>query len=252
MLVLVHGSWVDARTWRPILPILGRRFRAVAYDRRGHGRSSHPPGQGSVRDDVGDLAALIESLDQGPAHLVGNSFGGSIVLRLAGQRSDLVRSIAVHEPPLPRLLERARPAFADFVRAMEARVQVASDRLAAGDLEGGARAFVDATEFQGAWDRIPPQARAIWIENALTFLDEELDPETRDLDLGPLATYTGPALLTRGERGAAFFADVLEVLAEALPHATVKALPAMGHAPHLTAPDAYAALLNEFALQRVP
>ena len=48
-LILVHGSWVDCRVWEAVLPSLVRSFDVVIYDRRGHSRSSCPPGQGSVR-----------------------------------------------------------------------------------------------------------------------------------------------------------------------------------------------------------
>src|SRR5436190_7110039 len=77
-LVLVHGSWVDCRVWDAVVPALSKSFEVVAYDRRGHTRSSCPPGQGSVRDDAEDLAALIDHLGVGPAHVAGASLGGSI------------------------------------------------------------------------------------------------------------------------------------------------------------------------------
>ena len=59
-LVLVHGSWDSAADWSLVVPRLAQSFRVVAYDRRGYSRSERPTGQGSVRDDVADLAALIE------------------------------------------------------------------------------------------------------------------------------------------------------------------------------------------------
>ena len=88
-LVLVHGSWTDLRSWDMVVPSLAERFRVVTYDRRGHSRSERPAGQGSVHEDVADLAAVIESLGLAPAHVIGNSFGGSIVLRLAAERPEL-------------------------------------------------------------------------------------------------------------------------------------------------------------------
>ena len=111
-LVLVHGSWTDLRSWDLVVPSLAERFRVVTYDRRGHSRSERPAGQGSVHEDVADLAAVIESLGLAPAHVIGNSFGGSIVLRLAAERPELFRSLSVHEPPLLacwRLIPPLRP-----------------------------------------------------------------------------------------------------------------------------------------------
>src|SRR3712207_6033996 len=97
-IVLVHGSWSDAATWALLVPELATRFRVIAYDRRGHSRSTAGPGPGSRREDEDDLAALIEALGVAPVHVVGNSYGSSIALGLAARRPELLRSVAVHEP----------------------------------------------------------------------------------------------------------------------------------------------------------
>jgi pimeloyl-ACP methyl ester carboxylesterase len=69
-LVVVHGSWDDHRTWDGVVGELSGSFTTVAYDRRGHGRSSAPPGQGRIGEDVADLAAVIDGLGLAPANLV--------------------------------------------------------------------------------------------------------------------------------------------------------------------------------------
>lgn len=103
-LVLVHGSWDSHHDWDLVVPRLGKSFRVLTYDRRGHSQSERLSGQGSVREDVADLAALIEDLRLAPAWVAGNSFGASITLRLAGERPDLLRGLIAHEPPLLSLL----------------------------------------------------------------------------------------------------------------------------------------------------
>lgn len=60
---------------------------------------------GGVDEDGDDFAALLEALDLAPAHVVTNSGGGNIALRLAGRRPDLFRSLSCHEPPVWSLLE---------------------------------------------------------------------------------------------------------------------------------------------------
>ena len=99
-LVLVHGSWDSHHDWDLVVPRLADSFRVLTYDRRGHSESERPTGQESVREDVADLAALIEHLGLAPAWVVGNSFGASIILRLAGERPELFRGLIGHEPPL--------------------------------------------------------------------------------------------------------------------------------------------------------
>ena len=87
-LVLVHGSWGDHHNWDPVVPGLAREFRTLTYDRRGHSRSERLAGQGSIEEDVADLALLIATQHVAPAHVVGNSFGASIVLKLAAAQPD--------------------------------------------------------------------------------------------------------------------------------------------------------------------
>ena len=60
--VLVHGSWHSHRNWDLVVPRLAEVFRVLTYDRRGHSQSERPTGQGSVREDVADLAVLLEHL----------------------------------------------------------------------------------------------------------------------------------------------------------------------------------------------
>ena len=59
-IVVVHGSWSSHHNWDRVVPGLAKSFRVLAYDRRGHSQSQRLTGQGSVREDVADLAALIE------------------------------------------------------------------------------------------------------------------------------------------------------------------------------------------------
>ncbi len=166
-LVLVHGSWGDHHGWDQIVPALARSFRVLTYDRRGHSRSERPTAQGSVQEDVVDLGALIEHLDLAPAHILGNSFGGSIVLRLAGERPDLFRSLIVHEPPLVGLLED--PAARKVLQTFLERTQVVIELLEKGQMESGARQFMETIALgSGAWEQLPDEDRQICIFNAAT------------------------------------------------------------------------------------
>jgi pimeloyl-ACP methyl ester carboxylesterase len=154
-LVLVHGSWVDHDSWQPVVAGLVRSFRVMTYDRRGHSLSERPLGQGSRREDEEDLAALIEALDLAPAHVAGNSFGGSIALGLAARRPELFRSLIVHEPPLLGLVAddaELRPLMREFW----GRIEAVADQLRAGDIEGGTKRFVEEVALgPGAWEQLP-------------------------------------------------------------------------------------------------
>jgi pimeloyl-ACP methyl ester carboxylesterase len=238
-LVLVHGSWDSHHDWDFVVPQLAKSFRVLAYDRRGHSQSERPPGQGSVREDVADLAALIEHLRLGPAWVVGNSFGASIALRLAGERCDLFRGLIAHEPPLFSLLAND-PSLAPMFEEVDKQVGAVIGRIASGDDAGAAEHFVEAVALgPGAWAQLPPESRQTFIENAPTFLDEANDPELLALDVEWITGFPRPILLTTGVHSPPIFAPVIARLAAVVPHAEVHTFPGAGHIPHVTDPDAY-------------
>ncbi|MBM6401936.1 alpha/beta fold hydrolase [Phycicoccus sonneratiae] len=92
--VFVHGFALTMQSW-----VLQRRamveqgMRVVAYDQRGHGRSSLPDLDTCTVDRLGrDLARVIEATcPTGPVVLVGHSMGGMSVMSFAGAHPDVVR-----------------------------------------------------------------------------------------------------------------------------------------------------------------
>ena len=244
-LVLVHGGWTDRRRWDLVAPPLAERFRVVTYDRRGHSQSERPPGQGSVHEDVADLAALIESLSLAPAHVVGNSFGGSITLRLAAERPDLLKSLSVHEPPLFGLLADD-PAFAPVLKATSDAMAGVIALLNSGDMEGGARQFMEMVLGPGAWAELKPEERETATNNAPTFLDESRDPESLTLDTDQLSSFTRPALLTVGSASPPFLPPVITCVAETIPHARQHTFEGAGHVPHRTHADLFVEVISSF------
>lgn len=249
-LVLVHGSWGDHQNWASVAPALSRSFRVLTYDRRGHSLSERPAGQGSVRDDVADLAALLEELQHAPAHVVGNSFGASIVLRLAAARPELFRSLIVHEPPLFGLLKDEPEAKQALTGAQE-RISAAASLLAGGDWTGGTRQFVETIAFgPGAWPELPEEVREKFVFNAPTWLDELHDPEALEMDLTGLREFAAPALLTTGDQSAPFFPLVVARVVGVMPQATLRTLAGAGHVPHLSHPKEYVRVVTEFVSAR--
>ncbi|MEI7593089.1 MAG: alpha/beta hydrolase [Actinomycetes bacterium] len=89
-LVLIHGVTLQAEVWAPMLHLLADRFRVVAVDVRGHGRSV--VGQDGIgrRLAARDLATVFEHLDLQGAIVMGHSMGGMILGEFCGDFPDLV------------------------------------------------------------------------------------------------------------------------------------------------------------------
>lgn len=239
-LALVHGSWGDATNWARVAPGLAETFRVLIYDRRGHSRSERPNTNGSVDEDGDDLAALLEALDLAPAHVVTNSYGGNIALRLATRRPDLFRSLSCHEPPLWGVLADDAESQAILQQGADSLEEVGR-RIAAGDHEGAARQFVEEVAFgPGAWENeLPADTRAIFVANAPTFLDELQDPNALNVDQAALARVEVPMRLTQGSDSPPVFPRVIDRLAGLIPHVTCEKIEGAAHVPQLTTPERF-------------
>jgi pimeloyl-ACP methyl ester carboxylesterase len=94
--LLLHGGLSDSELLlEPLEPALGRRYRVLAFDRRGHGRTADTEAAFHYDDMANETVAAIEKLIGGPTNLVGWSDGGIIALLVALRRPDLVRSLVL-------------------------------------------------------------------------------------------------------------------------------------------------------------
>ena len=199
-----------------------------------------------MREDVADLAALIEHFGLAPAWVIGNSFGGSITLRLAGERSDLLRGVMVHEPPLFSLVADD-PTLAPILEDVYGKVGTVVERIGSGDYAGAAEQFVDTVAIgPGGWAQLPPEHQQGLIENAPTFFDEARDPEQLTIDLERTKAFSSPSLISKGDQSPPIFAPVITKLADVLHNAEVVTFPGAGHIPHITHPEIYVEAITAF------
>ena len=101
LLVAVHGLGGSHLNWAAVAPYLTDRYRLVAVDLVGHGRT---PIAGRTPDVAGHVAMLEKSLGQlsdRPVVLMGNSLGGLVSALCAAQAPDLVAGLILVDPALP-------------------------------------------------------------------------------------------------------------------------------------------------------
>jgi pimeloyl-ACP methyl ester carboxylesterase len=96
----VHGLGGSSQNFTDLADLLADRFDAQALDLPGFGYSD-PTGRYSVPSFAGTVIAYLDHAGRGPVHLVGNSLGGSIAVRVAGLRPDLVRTLTLISPAMP-------------------------------------------------------------------------------------------------------------------------------------------------------
>jgi pimeloyl-ACP methyl ester carboxylesterase len=103
LVLCVHGMSGAATNWTDLMAELAPDFDCAAVDLPGSGYSAPPAKRSgySIRALAATVIRLIETLERGPVHLVGNSMGGAVSIRVAAARPDLVRTLTLVSPVLP-------------------------------------------------------------------------------------------------------------------------------------------------------
>ncbi|WP_405594112.1 alpha/beta fold hydrolase [Streptomyces sp. NBC_01092] len=138
-LLLLHGGFCTNETWGAQRAEFAARLRVLLPERRGHGRTPDVDGPLSYRDMADDTVAFIESVVDGPAHLVGWSDGGVVALLVAVARPDLVRKVVAmganflpnpQSGAAPEMLEQLTPDAPDMAVFREMYEAVSPDGAA--------------------------------------------------------------------------------------------------------------------------
>jgi pimeloyl-ACP methyl ester carboxylesterase len=87
-LLLIHGMAGSSETWRAVIPQLSRKYRVVAPDLLGHGKSDKPRGDYSLGAFAVWLRDLLDELGISRATIVGQSLGGGVAMQFVYQHPD--------------------------------------------------------------------------------------------------------------------------------------------------------------------
>ena len=129
--VFSHGWPLNADAWDDQLVLVASNgFRAIAHDRRAHGRSSQPWAGHELDTYADDLAELFEALDLRDVILVGHSTGGGEVTRYMGRHGTarVARAVLLGAIPPLMLKTDANPGGLPIETFDELRAGVAGDR----------------------------------------------------------------------------------------------------------------------------
>lgn len=118
--VLLHGLTDAGTVWPDLVERWGSRYRILAPDLRGHGRSPRFTDEELVDPHavmVADVVALLDSLP-GPVLLVGHSMGGNLALNATLARPERVRALVLEDPAKPPANATPDPEFVAWNEAM--------------------------------------------------------------------------------------------------------------------------------------
>lgn len=234
VVVLSNSLGCTLELWEPQLPRLAERFRVLRFDRRGHGRSSVPPGPYSAGELAGDVLELLDGLGIERASFCGISMGGMdgmwLALHAPERIERLVLCCTAAKFGTPELwLERAETVRRDGVEA-----------IADGALE---RWFTPAFRSERAGDAAryrtmlvdtPAEGYAACCE-ALAGFDLRAQ----------LGSIVAPTLVIAGADDPSTPPAEGELIAAAVPGARLVVLPQAAHLANLEQPEAFTGALLE-------
>ncbi len=92
-LLLIHGSTLDVNGWSHQIRDFSKRYRVIAFDNRGTGRTTSPKPPYTIEEMAEDTARLMDALGVEKAHVLGFSMGGFIAQELAIRYPGRVKSL---------------------------------------------------------------------------------------------------------------------------------------------------------------
>lgn len=180
--VLIHGSGPGVTSyanWRVVLPALAENFRVLAPDMVGFGFTERPANiEYGLQTWADQVVGLMDTLELPTAHMVGNSFGGAIALRIATQHPDRVGKLVLMGSmgvpfPITEGLERVwgyEPSFENMRKVLDVFAysrDLVNDELAEVRYRGSIQ-----PGFQESFAAMFPAPRQRWVEAMCTPEDE--------------------------------------------------------------------------------
>lgn len=244
--VCTHSNASSSAQWRGLLDLLAPKFRALAPDSYGSGKSPEWPSDRviSLRHEVGLMEPVLARAGS-PLALVGHSYGAAVALIAALMNPDRVRAMALYEPTLFSLLdaEAPPPNEADGIRNAVAAASVALDE---GNNDAAAERFIDYWMGTGTWEKTPNQRKppiAASVANVRRWAHALFTEPT------PLAAFREldvPVLYMVGKRSTPSAHGVARLLISALPRVELLEFEDLGHMGPITHPDVVNEAIAQF------
>lgn len=97
VIALVSGYTGTTQDWVNQIPVLSSKYRVIAHDHRGHGKSAAPSreGQYSIQIFADDVFGLLKTLNVEKCCLVGHSMGGLTALQFALEHQDMLAALVL-------------------------------------------------------------------------------------------------------------------------------------------------------------
>ena len=236
VVVLVHAFPLSSEMWEPQLSALAGRFRVIAPDQRGLGRSVPTPEAATMDLVAGDLVTLLRQLGIRRACFAGLSMGGYVAFALWRRAPELFRALALCDTKATPDTTEAKEGRETYARnALEKGIGWVADDFAPKLLKPNPDPAVDRRVRELIKSNSPEGVAAA-----------QRGMASRPDSVPTLAQITCPTIAVRGaEDGVTSEADLLRI-SQGVKGARLVTIPGAGHLPNLENPTAFNAALSSF------
>ncbi|MDM0112649.1 alpha/beta hydrolase [Variovorax sp. J22R133] len=235
--VCLHSNASTSAQWRALSDVLADRYRVIAVD--GYGAGKSPAWPTGVKVHLEHEVKLLEEVLERAGdrfHLVGHSYGAAVALKLATMHPGRLRSIVVYEPTLFYLVANG-DALSSPAEGIWRAATDAADAIDRGDSFAAAERFIDFWMGEGAWASMPPARQTVVagsMQNVRGWRDALMAPSA------PLAAFAAldvPVLYMWGDKSPESSLSVARLLTKTLKRVTLAPQSGMGHMGPITHPD---------------
>jgi 3-oxoadipate enol-lactonase len=235
--VLAHAIGCDHRMWEELAESIGRRFRVIRVDLRGHGKSPVPQRPYSLDGLAGDVLRVLDRLDVEKAHWVGLSMGGMVGQAFALRHGDRLGRLV--------LANTTSSYGAEGAALWEARAKAVA--------QGGVAAIKDLAMARYFSDEFRERHADVVDRVGRRFLETPAEgyigccDAIRDLDYtADLARIRARTLVIAGEKDAGTPVAMSEVLSKGIPGAQLATIAGAAHLSAVEKPVEFNALVRDF------
>lgn len=242
--ILAHCSGGTHATWAPLVTTLRDRYRVLAPDLLGYGRSEPWPVNTALHpwSDLGAILTLADRVGE-PVHLVGHSYGGTVALEAARVLGPRVKSLTLVEPVafhLLRLTGRIREwkEITGVGERLTSALRLRRDR-------GAASVYVKYWVGRMRWWSMSPRARRGVVQTVGKVGAEFELISHLNASIGDYRGIHAQTRLIAGERTPKPARAIADELVQILPDAHLRVLARAGHMSPLTHPAEVSAMIAE-------
>lgn len=244
--VCIHSSASSSGQWRALTERLSDRFRVIAVDLYGSGKTAAWPEDQPMHLD--DEIALLSSVFRAAGdrfHLIGHSYGGAIALKAALADPDRLLSLVLYEPVLFSVLMADAPQSAaarEILALRDDTIRLVDE----GKFDASAQRFIDYWMGDRTWAATPEHRRPVLAAAMRAVKSEWHALFYEPTPLSEFAEVNVPTLFLTGSKSKVSALAIAKLVMAVLPRVRIEELEGVGHMAPVTHPETVNPLIERF------